>query len=326
MGENRENHASSGLSELEKTFQEYKSRLEHAEQESQQIVDLAWKKAETIINGQQSEAQKIAEEMKRAARAEADRIMLEAKNRAADIEKEVENRVKKEAKDKIKREMEKLLSEAKTEAEKDAQEIKNRANKEAEEVIKDAKTSNQLKLAEETNEIIANAEQKARKIREDSVIRMNETHRLIDEVSQKAEGILNSFKVRLQSELGDLTLKLDQAQDRLDMKSILVKNDISVSSIKTGGGSFRDRKELVILPPYTGSQIKKLAEMLKQIPGIKIDGSAATEDNFSIFINITEPIPLHNLLAELSLVESSDIKGEIVKLRLKPSKIGSSEY
>ena len=42
-----------------------------------------------------------------------------------------------------------------------------------------------------------------------------------------------------------------------------------------------------------------------------------TEDNFSIYLNIAEPTPLRNILQELSLVESSDIRGETIRVKLQ---------
>ena len=48
MSEVRKSPLQSGLNELEKVFQEYKNKLEHAEQEANEIIDVAWQKAETI--------------------------------------------------------------------------------------------------------------------------------------------------------------------------------------------------------------------------------------------------------------------------------------
>ena len=49
MAEIRKSPLQSGLNELEKIFQEYKSKLEHAEREANEILDSAWQKAEIIV-------------------------------------------------------------------------------------------------------------------------------------------------------------------------------------------------------------------------------------------------------------------------------------
>ena len=325
MGEIKETPLKSGISELEKIFQEYKGKLEHAEQEAKEIIDVAWQKAEAIIADKQKEAQQVDCEMEQKVRREADRTISEAKDRVAEIEKEADEKARKEAKGRAAREVERILAKTKQTAEKQSAEIIDRARKEAEEIVKDVKKSAQIHVLEESESIIIEAKEKAEKLDEDSIARAEEAKKLIVDVSQKAEDILNRFKTQLQAELAGLSVTLGKAIDNLEMRSILDKNElIAKDNKKTSDNvSFNGRRELNILPPYSSIQIRKLVEFLKQIPSIKLDGEAATEDDFSIYINIVEPIPLHNILRELSLVESSDVRGDIIKLKLKSGKNGS---
>jgi vacuolar-type H+-ATPase subunit H len=230
MVETKDRPNSSSIIELEKTFQEYKNKLENAEQEAQQIIDLAWEKANTIFKENQSKTQKMAQE-----------IMQTAK--------------------------------------------------------------------------------------ENCVIRINETDRLIDEVSHKAGNILSQFQKQLQSEFSEFITGINKIKDNQDTRSILIKNEASTSvDKKTGSDNFKGQTKLVVIPPYNEVQTKELIELLKQIPDIKIDGTSTMEDNFSISLSMVEAIPLKNILSSISLVESSEFTGNIVKLKLKRYKIGGLPY
>jgi len=230
MVEIKDRPISSGLNELEKTFQEYKKKLEHTEVEAQQIIDLAWKKADSIFKESQSKAQKMADEMMQAAKA-------------------------------------------------------------------------------------------------NSVTLVSETGRLIDEVSQKAETVLVQFQARLHSEFAELITKVDKSKNTPDKQSLMTKNEGSAgSNQKNGNDNSRVHRKLMVLPPFNEVQIKKLADLLRQIPGIKIEGTAPIEDNFSINISFFETIPVQKILADSSLIESSELKGDIIKLKLKANKTGSFEH
>jgi F0F1-type ATP synthase membrane subunit b/b' len=230
MVEIKDRPSNSSITELEKTFQDYKNKLENAEQEAQQIIDLAGEKADTIFKENQSKTQKTADEMIQAAK-------------------------------------------------------------------------------------------------ENCVICINETYRLIDEVSQKAENILGQFQKQLQSEVSQLITRINKIKDNPNVRSVLTKNEASASyDKKISSDNFRGQTKIVVIPPYNEVQTKELTELLKQIPGIKIDGTSTMEDNFSISLSIVEAIPLKKILSSISLVESSEFTGAIIKLKLKRYKIGGVPY
>jgi len=319
MEEIRKNTLKSGLSELEKIFQEYKSKLEHAEQESDEIIDAAWQKAEIIIADKQKEAQQIADEMEQKARREADRTILEAKTRAAAIEKEAADRTRKEAKDKTNKAVERIIADTKQKAESDSAKIIDQARKEAEDIVRKARESTEAQVFEQSEAIIDEAKEKAKSIYEDAIAHAEETSHLIVEVLQKADDILNRLNTQVKSELTDLSARFDKSRDNLEMKSILGKSEAVANDRngRSGNGQFKGRLELYIVQPYDRGQIKKLVSALKQIPNVKFGGEAGTEDNFSIYLDIAEPTPLNNILQKLSLVESSNVSGDTIKLKLK---------
>lgn len=319
MGKTQESPLKTGLSTLEKSFQEYKSKLEHAEQEANEIVDLAWEKAETIINNKQAEAQQIADDIQQRAKQEAERIILEAKDSAAEIERHANGKSRKEAEEKTKREAEKILNDTRQTAEKQSNEIIDHARKEAEKILQEAKNFAQIKALHESEDIIAEARENAKSIDKGSIERVEETNKLILEVVKKAESIVDSFNTQVQEELADLAVSFSKAKDNIEMAAVLDTNIDSSNYSKRSGDNqnLNGRRELNIIMPYESKQIKKLVELLKQIPGVKLDGEAATENNFTIYIDMTKPVPLHDILREFPLVESYNGRGDMIELRLK---------
>jgi len=317
-----QDNTKSGFAELEEIFQEYKSKLELAKQESEELFSDAWQKSENIIADKQEKAQKIANEIERSARVEADQIILEAKNVAEKIIEETDDRTKREAKDKTRREIEKIIADARQAAEKQSTEIMAHSKEEAEQIVKEARESVRAEALKEAERIVLKAQEDAEKIRENSITNATEIDELVEEVLQKADSIFISFKKQVQDELSELIQAIDKAKDNLEIRSAIDKVDI-VEKKDDKNILYSGRRELNILTPYDSPQIKRLKEFLEQIPNLKLDGEAATEDNYSIYINIVEPLPLMTLLLEMSLIASYDIERDKIKLRLNPRRNGN---
>ncbi len=315
----------SGIAELEKVFQEYKSRLENAEQESAEIVGVAWQKAESIIAKAQEEAQQIADETKRKSKEEADGVILESKHGAEQIVKEAEDKIKKEAKDRTQREVEKIIASVRQAAEKQSVEIIASSRIDADQIVNEVKGTVEAEALEESSKIIDEAKEAAHKVDKESIACAAETNKLLVEVVQKAETIFDRFRTETQTELAELLLAVGKVQDNLEGRIII--DEIKVGATVDNGKdpknrSFAGKRELKVMPPYEGIQVKRLVEFLKKIPSIRLAGQAATEDMASIFIEILEPLPLLALLREMSLIEDSDVRGDTIKLKLRPSNNG----
>jgi len=317
-----QDNTKSGFAELEEIFQEYKNKLELAKQESEDLFSDAWQKSEHIIADKQEKAQKIANEIERSARVEADQIILEAKNVAEKIIEEADDRTKREAKDKTRREIEKIIADARQAAEKQSTEIMAHSKEEAEQIVKEARESVRAEALKEAEGIVLKAQEDADKIRENSITNATEIDELVMEVLQKADSIFNAFKKQVQDELSEVIQAIDKAKDNLEIRSAIDKVDI-VEKKDDKNILYSGRRELNILTPYDSLQIKRLKEFLEQIPNLKLDGEAATEDDYSIYINIVEPLPLMTLLLEMSLIASYDIERDKIKLRLNPRRNGN---
>lgn len=324
MNEIRKSPLQSGLNELENIFQEYKSKLERAEKEANEIIDVAWQKAEVIIADKQKDAQQIVDKAKQRTKQEADRIISEAKISATEVEKEAAAKAKKDAKEKTKREVDKIIADTKQTAEKQSSETIADAKREAEEFFNNAKESAQSQVIKESEAIIGDAKEKAKRIDEDSILRAEELKKLMVEASQKAKDVLHRFEKEVQAEITNLAVQLDKARGDLEISGILDRIGFSTNEneISSDNGHFKGRRVLNIVSPYDSSQIKELLEALKQIPSVKIDGEAGTEENYWIYLNTIEPIPLPNILQDLSLVQSCESRGDKIKIKLIHSNNG----
>jgi F0F1-type ATP synthase membrane subunit b/b' len=204
-------------------------------------------------------------------------------------------------------------------AKSEADEIITKANAKATEV--EAMIQEQLSKAQKMADEIRQA------AKEDSVNRLNMTVRLIEDLSQSAENIIGQSQTQLHSELSELITRINKIKDKPDTQSILPKNEASTNNDKKNdSNNIRGQTKLVVIPPYNDVQTKELTEFLKLIPSIKINGTSTMEDNFSIFLNISGAVPLKRILSSISLIESSEFIGDIIKVKLKRCKINGIPY
>ena len=312
-----------GIAELEKVFEEYKNKLKLAEQESSEIINRAWRKAESIIAQEEEGRQNITKEIKRKATEEATNIILEAKNQAQQIIREADESVKKEAKERTRREVENILAATRQVAEKQAAQIAAKAKNEIEQIVNEIRETAKAEAHYESSRIITTAREKAKKADEDSIQRLDEINKFLAEVGQKAESVLENCKTQAQTTLTDLLLAIGKTKDALEVRNVM--DDISgVGTTKATNNEqnnqyLKGHRVLKIIPPYDEIQRKRFLEFLQQLPSIRLAGKAGTEDGETIYINILEPLPLLSLLQEMSLIASFDVRGEIIKLKLKPT-------
>ncbi|MDD4858921.1 MAG: hypothetical protein PHR56_01765 [Dehalococcoidales bacterium] len=310
--------AKSKIAQLEEVYQEYKNRLEEAEHESTEIVNGAWSKAEALIAEAQKKAQLTAAEIERVAREEAEKILAEARNKADRLNKETEQVIKKAANEKTKAEVEKILTSTREEAARTAAGIIEQSKKEAERIIGGVKEEARAQAENEMAKIVNEAKAVARKVDEESVARASETGKLLIETMQKAENCFSKIRSQMETELNDYALNIAKTKDNLQNRTMLEE----LHKLSTPGDSKEhkgsgDWKELRIIAPYDELQVKRLIEFLKQIPSLKIAGEGVSEDDYSIYLDVIRPLPLLKLLGGISMVASSDARGDMIKLRLK---------
>ncbi|MFH1003587.1 MAG: hypothetical protein V1780_05520, partial [Chloroflexota bacterium] len=181
--------------------------------------------------------------------------------------------------------------------------------------------------------VIAEARAAARKLDEDSVARAVETNTLMTEVLRKTDNVVSLFSSQLQGELAGLLQTVGKAKDDLEIKGVIDEIGLGATRKARKNSQSRPplnenqpmegRKELNILPPYNRTEINRLVAWLKQAPQIRLGGEAATEQDFSIYVKIVEPVPLIAWLRGLPLVSVSDVEGDKIRLTLNPGKNGT---
>ena len=317
--------------ELAHVFEEYKSRiddvvqkeqkkrLEAAEQESRDIVSNAWRKAQSMLSEAQEKSQQLLNEASQQSKDEADRIVLEAQNRAQQIVKEADDRAKNEAKEKTRREVEKILAGSKKEADKQSTEILARSRKEAQDIASEAGQIARAQAQKESLAIIAEARELARKIDDNAVARIADVNRLLADIMQKAESLLDKFRAEVQQELVTSLSAITKVKYNLESGS---DNEEIASAAKAGSKvsepqPLQGRRELQIIPPCDDLQIKRLVEFLEHLPNIRLAGQASNGDIVTIYVDIMEALPLLNILKESPLVLNSYVERDAIMLRLK---------
>ncbi len=312
-----------GITELEKIFNQYKSRLESAEHDSTEVIDRARQKADSLIAEAQKRAGQITGEVDRKAQVEADKILTEAKLKAEQILKDTDHVVKKEARERSKREVDKILAEAKQASEKQLNEMLAQAKKEADQIIKEVKDTARAEAQKESDRIIGEATARAKKIDADAIARLNVTDQTLVTITQKVDGILDRSRARVQAEFAELVMAIAKA------KVQFARNEpaeaVPAKAIEKAAETvpFQARRELRIVRPYDEVRLRRLVEFLKQVPNIRLAGEAGTENSLSIYVDMLQPLPLLTILRDMSLVESSEVQGDTINLRLTAVPSGS---
>jgi F0F1-type ATP synthase membrane subunit b/b' len=223
-----------------------------------------------------------------------------------------------------------IFLENQSKAQKKADEIIQAAQSEADEIItqaNDKATEVKTMIQEQLNKAQKMADEMRQAAKEDSVNCINETVRLINEVSQKADNTISQSQKQFHSELAELITRINKIKDYPDTRRILLKNEASDNNDeKNDSNNIKGQRKLIVLPPYNEAQTKELTEFLKLIPSIKINNTSTMEDNFSISFNTSEAVSLKRILSSISLVESSEFNGDIIKVKLKRYKINGIPY
>jgi vacuolar-type H+-ATPase subunit H len=351
------------IDDLAKVAEEYKSKiglaielerekyLDLAKQESEGIINCAREKAETIIAEGKEKAQQIVDEIELHAKEEATKITLEAKNsaeqilseaddrankeaesimleakrHAQEIIKEAEDRARKEAKDRKKRELEKLIDEARKEAEKQSARIINDSRIQAEQTINEAKKTAQAEASSESLNIITDARQTAKKVKERSIASVNETYELMIELVQDAENAIEKLRAEMPTRLEGLVSTIVKVKENLQNGNAADELCSTWAtkhySTETEEQWFNGQKQIKIALPYDTAQMNKLVEYLKHIPNTKIVGQSGNRDNSIIYLDVGEPIPLLTILKGIPSVVSADVNGDVIELKLDQSKM-----
>lgn len=271
---------------------------------------------------------------------ESDKILKEAHKQARKILEEAEERTKKEARKKTQAQVDRILSQAQqqaaelvTQAERFVQEERDAAiastKSRLEQVLTDITEQARRETSVKSAQAINNARERAERMMAEVASAGAEVNTLATTTIERMQQHIKEIENQLQTESNELSRAI--AKTRLKIEQItaaVVPQDANVpSSTSTEGQTSRQRLMLHILgdrsngkngtePLFFGhieirpegtafnyNNYKNLKKLLGKVPGIKQLQESASEKEISALFDITEPLPLLELLRQMPLVE-----------------------
>lgn len=267
-------------------------------------------------------------------------IIKEAKRKAQQLISQAEENIKKEAKKKTRVQVERIIGKAKKEAEvfvaravqateKERDEAIATSKNESEQLISDLTEKCQQEAQSQASRVIAEAREKAEKMMADIVTSSTEINRLVTTIVNRARNTINEFEERLQSETGELAEVITETQKKLEQVTMIarqeetvpepvIKNKESKEPVNNPTLSIRllDNKGNGNNALYSGQvevktvsssfdyqYLKNLKRHLANIPDIKYLQEFASEKEMSLMFDITEPLPLLDILGDVPSVD-----------------------
>ncbi|MFH1652007.1 MAG: hypothetical protein ABID87_07915 [Chloroflexota bacterium] len=309
----------------EKARKDYEEIMQRARTEADILVTESQSRARQITAGAE---EGIAKEAKKRTRGEVDRILSKAHEEASNIialakhaaEKEARSitaSVEKEKEQRIRQAMEAQQAEAQAHAAKTMAEARDKANK-----------------------MIAETREKAGKMMEDFTASNTEVADSIMAVVQRTDKLLDGFRGELQQEMEAVTRVMAEARGKLvqvkaetvvkseaeatlkDIEEELDRN--AVLSVQLFGDKgqdigalFKGKMEMRTISPYHFMQIRKLRNLLAQVPSIKLLEEYASEEETTLLFDVKEPLPMLEILRKLPAVENAEGHGDRYKVVLK---------
>jgi len=312
-------------SSQEKARKDYEDLVQRARTDAENMVAEAQRRAQQIVAGAE---EGIAKEAKKRTRGEVDRILSKAREEASNI-----------------------IALAKHAAEKEARNITTAAEKEKEQRIREAIETQQAEAQtqsarimaearEKANGMIAETREKGSKMMEEFTTSNTEVADSIMAVVQRTDRLMEGFRDQLQKEMEAVTRVMAEARGKLvqvkaetmvkseaeatlkDIEEELDRNaTLSVQLFgekgQDLGNLFKGKMEMRTISPYHYMQIRKLRNLLAQVPSIKLIEEYASEEETTLLFDVREPLPMLEILRRLPAVENAEGQGDRYKVVLK---------
>lgn len=316
------------------------------------IVD-GQNKATSIISDSRQKASEVGKEIEKQARQEASVILKEARQEAGQIVSDAEERTKAEAKSRVKKQEEKILARAKEEAESIVSDARKNAERETTEIIERTKQEAEQRVEEEvgkfrsqaqaqSNQIRIEAEKKASTLIDKIVDDGNMVNEMVIETIKNSEDFLDKMRNDMQVEIGKLTKGLLTARKNMEQSvtsfSEKSENALALQNLKkdfnkklalwvtlkgnrtavkeNGDFLFKGQIELKTLSSMNYALVRELKGFLAKVPNVKYLGESSGEEGSILSFEISEPLPLLDILGSIPLVANVVEQGDTVKLSL----------
>ena len=273
---------------------------------------------------------------------ESAKIIHDAEKRAKRIIDEAEDRAKKEAKKKVKSQVDKLLEKARQEADQMIARAQEIVNQEKTEAIAASKAQTEQLLREITEEYrretqacsaeaLTSAREKADELMKEMVNASTEINKLVKQSLERAHNAVSEFETRLQEETASISQAIIDVQTRIEQLLLTAREPEYTlpavpSEVADPATTAQPTLTMHILgdrsngkngtqPLFFGKvemksesatseyqHFKNLKKLFVRIPNIKQLQESASEKEMSALFDITEPLPLLEILSKIPSV------------------------
>jgi F0F1-type ATP synthase membrane subunit b/b' len=287
---------------------------------------------------------------------EAEETILAAKRRAQQIIDEAEEKTKKEAGKKTQSQVEKIINKAKKESEeiiaqareateKESNEIVAAAKQETEQLIREITEKCRRDTQEQSNRAIDRVRGKADQMMTEIIVCCQGISLMANEIVTRARQTIDEFEVKLQNDIRDLAKAIAEAQQKLQEYNTIAhkeKNEVglvpvnkileppeapklSVRVLGTKSNGHDDTQPLFsgqvemksISSTFDYEYLKNLKRYLVHIPNINYVQEYASEKEISIVFELTEPMPLLEILRNIPMVDEVNADDDDIRIIFK---------
>jgi vacuolar-type H+-ATPase subunit H len=287
---------------------------------------------------------------------EAEETILAAKRRAQQIIDEAEEKSKKEASKKTQSQVEKIIGKAKKDAEevieqarqateKESNDIVAAAKQEAEQLIREITEKCRRETQAQSNRAIDRAREKADKMMTEIIISCQGISLMANEIVNKARQTIDEFEAKLQQDISTLAKAIAEAQQKLQEFTVIAQKEkeevisapankstipmetptlsVRVLGTKSNGHDgtqplFSGQVEMKsISASFDYQYLKNLKRYLVHIPNINYLQEYASEKEISILFELTEPLPLLEILRNIPMVDEVNADTDDISIVFK---------
>ena len=309
------------------------------EREVEQINKAAKDKAAELIAKARQISEKTANSIIAESRQEADKVAKQLNEKAIKEAEQEAQEITKKAHAEAKQIISDTRNTAKEDGEKELARIITAAKQVAEQIVREAKE----KVEIEEDQLTTNSLSSAERIESESLSTLPEPRKTVEETAADIEG-------KSQTEPEDSAPELMEAQQRLakvfeatineleetrdESGEIPVpdasqkENEYSATSKieyetsqlteeENGINEYVGKLELHIIPPIDFGQLSKFEKQLLHIPNLQVLGKGGSDNGIIWFeVNCSEPLPVENLLQQISPVKEMAKYGNYITISL----------
>ncbi len=339
---------------IEKAWQKAEAIVQDGQTKVAGMLSEGQKKAEDFIMESQRKAAEIGKEIEEEARQRAEGILEEARQRGRQIEADAEAEAARQARTRIKEQEEKMLEKAREDVIAILEAARTNAEQEANGIIEKTKEEAGQLVGELTERYRKEAEERAARIRNEALQRAN---KLIDDMTRqqdaaraviagtlkKSEVFLERVNAEIQAEMESLHESVMKAREKMeatletfdfpvgepeldidlpsaaqpDSPALWINLNGTKSDEEDGSYNFYGQMELKALASTDPVQFRDFKSYLSRVDGLRFRGESSGEEGTVASYEVSEPVPLVEILNNAPTVGKVVTHGDSVKISLE---------